>query len=43
MVFDDVFVIDKSNRWERHDSSSTADPTFSSREMPAFRSWNGAL
>ncbi|HEX5000776.1 MAG TPA: hypothetical protein VFY29_21305 [Terriglobia bacterium] len=43
MLFDDVFVIDKSNRWEHHDSSSTADPTFSSREMPAFRSWNGAL
>jgi hypothetical protein len=43
MVFDDVFVIDRSNRWEHHDSSSTADPTSASRDMPAFRTWNGAL
>jgi hypothetical protein len=43
MVFDDVFVIDRSNRWEHHDSSSTADPTSSTREMPTFRTWNGAL
>jgi hypothetical protein len=43
MVFDDVFVIDRSNRWEHHDSSSTADPTSASREMPTFRTWNGAL
>ena len=43
MTFDDVFVIDRSNRWEHHDSSSTADPISSTREKPTFRSWNGAL
>jgi hypothetical protein len=43
MVYDDVFVIDRSNRWEHHDSSCTADPVSSTREMPHFRSWNGAL
>ena len=39
MIFDDVFVADRNNRWEHHDSSSTAEPTFSKREMPRLNSW----
>jgi hypothetical protein len=38
MIFDDVFVADRSNRWEHHDSSSTAEPSFSKREMPPLTS-----
>ncbi len=34
MIFDDVFVADGNNRWEHHDSSSTAEPSHSKREMP---------
>lgn len=42
MIFDDVFVADASNRWEHHDSSSTAEPSFSKREMPSLSSWKSS-
>jgi hypothetical protein len=42
MIFDDVFVTDRSNRWEHHDSSSTAEPSFSKREMPPLTSWKSS-
>jgi len=34
MIFDDVFSVDRNNRWEHHDSSSTAEPSFAKRETP---------
>jgi hypothetical protein len=39
MVFDDVFAVDPSNRWEHHDSSSTAEPAFARGEMPRLKAW----
>jgi hypothetical protein len=42
MIFDDVFVSDRNNRWEHHDSSSTAEPSFSKREMPHLTSWKSS-
>ena len=42
MIFDDVFVADRNNRWEHHDSSSTAEPSFSKREMPPLTSWKSS-
>jgi hypothetical protein len=42
MIFDDVFVADASNRWEHHDSASTAEPSFSKREMPRLTSWKSS-
>jgi len=39
MIFDDVFAVDRSNRWEHHDASNTPEPTFSKREMPRLTSW----
>jgi hypothetical protein len=42
MIFDDVFVVDRSNRWEHHDSSSTAEPSFSKREMPRLTGWKSS-
>jgi hypothetical protein len=42
MIFDDVFVADRSNRWDHHDSSSTAEPSFSKREMPPLTSWKSS-
>jgi hypothetical protein len=42
MIFDDVFVSDRSNRWEHHDSSSTSEPSFSKREMPRLSSWKSS-
>jgi hypothetical protein len=42
MIFDDVFVADSHNRWEHHDSSSTAEPSFSKREMPRLTSWKSS-
>ena len=39
MVFDDVFCVDSSERWEHHDSSSTSEPSFHKREMPRLRAW----
>ena len=39
MIFDDVFAVDLSNRWEHYDSSSTAEPTFARGEMPHLTAW----
>jgi hypothetical protein len=39
MVFDDVFAVDRSDRWEHHDASNTPEPTYSKREMPRLTSW----
>jgi hypothetical protein len=41
MVFDDVFVTDRSDRWEHHDSSNTSEPSYSGREMPRLKGWKG--
>jgi hypothetical protein len=42
MIFDDVFFVDRSSRWEHHDSSSTAEPSFSTREMPPITGWKSS-
>jgi len=42
MIFDDVFVADRNNRWEHHDSSSTSEPSFSKRETPPLTSWKSS-
>ena len=42
MIFDDVFAADRSNRWEHHDSSNTAEPSFSKREMPRLTGWKSS-
>src|SRR5947208_2177989 len=42
MIFDDVFVADRNNRWEHHDSSNTAEPSYSKREMPPLTSWKSS-
>ena len=39
MLFDDVFAVDASNRWEHHDSASTAEPTFARGEKPRLKAW----
>jgi hypothetical protein len=39
MLFDDVFAVDASNRWEHHDSSSTAEPSFAKGERPRLKTW----
>lgn len=39
MVFDDVFAVDASNRWEHHDCASTAEPSFAKGEKPRLRAW----
>ena len=39
MIFDDVFTVDGSDRWEHHDASNTPEPTYSKREMPRLTSW----
>ena len=39
MVFDDVFAVDQSNRWEHHDSASTAEPAFARGEKPQLKTW----
>lgn len=41
MVFDDVFWVDASDRWEHHDSSSNPEPSFHKKEMPPLRAWKG--
>jgi hypothetical protein len=43
MVFDDVYFIDSTNRWEHHDSSNTSEPTFSTPEKPHLRGWKGVV
>jgi hypothetical protein len=42
MIFDDVFYADSKNRWEHHDSSCTAEPSFSKRQMPRLTSWKSS-
>jgi len=42
MIFDDVFIADRNNRWEHHDSSNTAEPSFSKREMPPLTTWKSS-
>lgn len=42
MIFDDVFIADRNDRWEHHDSSSTSEPSFSKREMPRLTSWKSS-
>lgn len=39
MVFDDVFAVDSTQRWEHHDSSSSAEPSFATGDKPSIRSW----
>ena len=39
MLFDDVFAVDASNRWEHHDSASTAEPAFANGERPRLTAW----
>jgi len=39
MVFDDVFAVDMSNRWEHHDCSSTAEPAFANGDRPRLKEW----
>jgi hypothetical protein len=43
MVFDDVYFVDSTNRWEHHDSSGTSEPTFSTPEKPQLRGWKGMV
>jgi hypothetical protein len=42
MIFDDVFVADRNNRWEHHYCANTAEPSFTKREMPRLRSWKSS-
>jgi hypothetical protein len=42
MIFDDVFVADRNNRWEHHDSSTTAEPSHSRRESPNLTGWKSS-
>jgi hypothetical protein len=39
MLFDDVYAVDTNNRWEHHDSSSTAEPAFANSERPQLKTW----
>jgi hypothetical protein len=42
MLFDDVFAVDASGRWEHHDSASTAEPAYAKGEKPpvkALEAW----
>jgi hypothetical protein len=39
MLFDDVFAVDASNRWEHHDCASTSEPTFARGDKPRLRAW----
>jgi len=39
MLFDDVFAVDASQRWEHHDSASTAEPSFAKGERPRLKTW----
>lgn len=39
MIFDDVFAVDQSQRWEHHDSSSSAEPSFATGDKPSISSW----
>ena len=39
MLFDDVYCVDSTSRWEHYDSSNTPEPSFNTREMPPIRTW----
>ena len=39
MIFVDVFVADRNERWEHYDCSRTPEPSFTKPEMPALKSW----
>ena len=39
LMFDDVFAVDASNRWEHHDSGNTSEPTFARGEKPRLTAW----
>jgi hypothetical protein len=39
MLFDDVYAVDASQRWEHHDSASTAEPAFATADKPSIRSF----
>jgi hypothetical protein len=39
MLYDDVFAVDASHRWEHHDCASTSEPTFAKGEMPRLKVW----
>ena len=41
MMFDDVYCVDGTNRWEHYDSASTPEPAFHKREMPPLSAWKG--
>lgn len=41
IMFDDIFAVDLSNRWDHWDCRNTAEPTFSTRESPPLRNWKG--
>jgi len=41
LLFDDVYCVDPTDRWEHYDSSNTSEPSFHKREMPRFRAWKG--
>ena len=41
LMFDDVFIADRSNRWEHWESSNTSEPTFNRRESPRFKEFRG--
>ena len=41
LIFDDVYYIDKTNRWEHHESSNTSEPTFSKNDKPHLKGWKG--
>src|SRR5438477_1633353 len=39
MIFDDVFVADRNERWEHYDCSQTPEPSFTKPDMPALKKW----
>ncbi len=41
MIFDDVFVADRNERWEHYDSANTSEPSYTKREMPRLKHWKG--
>lgn len=41
MMFDDVYAVDPTDRWEHYDCSNTPEPTSNKREMPPLTDWKG--
>lgn len=41
MIFDDVYFIDSTNRWEHHECANTSEPTFSNNDKPQLPHWKG--